>query len=49
MCGSKRRLSRKELRLRVFENRELRRISVSKRDDVMGAGGRWYNEEFHYL
>jgi len=39
LSGLKLRLSRKDLRLRVFEKRELRRISVLKRYDVQGTGG----------
>jgi hypothetical protein len=35
---------REEHRLRVFENRVLRRIFVAKRDEVRGEGRRLYNE-----
>jgi hypothetical protein len=38
-----------EHRLRVFENRVLRRIFRSKRDEVMGWWRKLYNEEFHDL
>jgi hypothetical protein len=40
---------RKEHRLRVFENRVLRRIFVSKRDEVMGEWRKLHNEELHNL
>jgi hypothetical protein len=36
-------------RLRVFENRVLRRIFGSKRDDVMGDWRKLRNEELHNL
>jgi len=32
---------REELRLRVFENRALKRICGSKRDEVRGSGGNY--------
>jgi hypothetical protein len=38
-----------EDRLRVFENRELRRIFGPKRDEVTGGWGRLHNEELHDL
>jgi hypothetical protein len=40
---------REEHRLRVFENRVLRRIFGAKRDDVMGKWRKLRNEEFHNL
>jgi hypothetical protein len=36
-------------RLRVFENRVLRRIFGSKRDEVMGEWRKLHNEELHDL
>jgi hypothetical protein len=38
-----------EHRLRVFENRVLRRIFGPKRDEVMGGWRKLYNEELHDL
>jgi hypothetical protein len=40
---------REEHRLRVFENRVLRRIFGPKRDGVMGDWRKSLNEELHYL
>ena len=40
---------REERRLRVSENRVLRRIFGSKRDEVTGEWGKLHNEELHYL
>jgi hypothetical protein len=40
---------REEYRLRVFENRILRRIFGSKRGDVTGYWGKLHNEEVHNL
>jgi hypothetical protein len=40
---------RKELRLRVFENRVLRRIFGPKRDEVTGEWRRLHNEEHNDL
>jgi hypothetical protein len=40
---------REEHRLRVFENRVLRRIFVLKWDEVMGEWRKWYNKELHDL
>jgi hypothetical protein len=40
---------RKEHRLRVFENRVLRRIFGSKRDEVTGGWRKLHNEELHGL
>jgi hypothetical protein len=38
---------REEHRLRVFENRVLRRIFGPKRDDVLGNWRKLHNEELH--
>jgi hypothetical protein len=38
-----------ENRLRVFENRVLRRIFVPKRDEVTGGWRKLHNEELHNL
>jgi hypothetical protein len=40
---------REEHRIRVFENRVLRRIFGSKRDDVTGGWRKLHNEELHSL
>jgi hypothetical protein len=40
---------REEHRLRVFENRELRRIFGLQRDEVMGHWRKLHNEELHNL
>jgi hypothetical protein len=40
---------REEHRLRVFENRVLRRIFRSKRDEVMGEWRKLHNEKLHIL
>jgi hypothetical protein len=40
---------RKEHRLRVFENRVLRRIFGPKRDEVTGGWRELHNEELHNL
>jgi len=40
---------REERRLRVFENRVLRRVFVSKRDKVRGEWRKLYNEELRDL
>jgi hypothetical protein len=40
---------REEHKMRVFENRVLRRIFGSKRDGVMGGWRKLYNEELHNL
>jgi hypothetical protein len=40
---------REERRLRVFENRVLRRIFGPKRDEVMGQWGKLHNGEPHNL
>jgi hypothetical protein len=38
-----------EHRLRVFENRDLRRIFGPKRDEVTGEWRKFHNEELHIL
>jgi hypothetical protein len=38
-----------ELRLRVFENKVLRRVFGPKRDEVTGGWRKLYNEELHNL
>jgi hypothetical protein len=40
---------REEHRLRVFENRVLRRIFVPKRDEMTGEWRKLHNEELHDL
>jgi hypothetical protein len=40
---------REKRRLRVFENRVLRRILGPKRDEVTGEWRKLHNEEFHNL
>jgi hypothetical protein len=40
---------KEEHRLRVFENRMLRRISGPRREEVAGGWRRLHNEEFHNL
>jgi hypothetical protein len=40
---------REEHRLRVFENRVLRRIFGPERDEVTGGGRKLHNEELHNL
>jgi hypothetical protein len=40
---------REECRLRVFENRVLRRIFGPKRDEVMGEWRKLHNEELNAL
>jgi hypothetical protein len=40
---------REEHKLRVFENRVLRRIFGPKRDGVMGGWRKLYNKELHNL
>jgi hypothetical protein len=40
---------REEHKLRVFENRVLRRIFLPKRDGVTGGWGKLHNEELHNL
>jgi hypothetical protein len=40
---------REDHKLRVFENRVLRRISGPKRDEVKGEWGKLHNGELHNL
>jgi hypothetical protein len=40
---------KEEHRLRLFENRVLRRISAPKREEVAGGWRRLHNEELHNL
>jgi hypothetical protein len=40
---------REERRLRVFENRTLRRVFGPKRDEVTVERRKLHNEEIHYL
>jgi hypothetical protein len=40
---------REECRLRVFENRMLRRVFGPKRDEVAGEWRKLHNEELHEL
>jgi hypothetical protein len=40
---------REEHRLRVFENREMRRVVGAKRDEVTGEWRKLYNEELNDL
>jgi hypothetical protein len=40
---------REEHRLRLFENRVLRRIFGSKRDEIIGSWKKLNNEELHNL
>jgi hypothetical protein len=40
---------RGEHRLRVFENRALRRIFGPKRDEIVGGWSKLHNEELHNL
>jgi hypothetical protein len=40
---------REEYRLRVFENRMLRRITGSKRDELTGSWRKLHNEKLHNL
>jgi hypothetical protein len=48
-CESWSLTQREEHRLRVFENRILRRIFGPKRDEVTGEWRKLYNEELHNL
>jgi hypothetical protein len=40
---------REEQRLRIFENRVVRKIFGPKRDEVIGGWRKLHNEEFHNL
>jgi hypothetical protein len=48
-CGTRPLSLREEHRLRVFENRVLRRIFEPKRDEVTGEWRKLHNEEIHDL
>jgi hypothetical protein len=48
-CGTWSLTLREEHRVRVFENRVLRRIFGPKRDEVMGEWRKLHNEELHNL
>jgi hypothetical protein len=48
-CGTWSLTLREEQRLRVFENRALRRIFGPKRDDVTGEWRKLHSEELHNL
>jgi hypothetical protein len=48
-CDTLTRKLREEHRLRVFENRVLRRIFGPKRDEVTGGWRKLHNEELHGL
>ena len=49
ICSSNARILREELRLRVFENRVLRRVFGAKRDEVTGESRKLHNEELSDL
>jgi hypothetical protein len=49
VCGTWSLTLREEHRLRVFDNRVLRRISISKRDKVTGEVRKLHNEKLHIL
>jgi hypothetical protein len=49
LCGCWSLTLREEHRLRVFENRVLRRIFGPKRDEVTGEWRKKHNEELHNL
>jgi hypothetical protein len=48
-CGTWSLTVREEYKLKVFENRELRRIFEPKRDGVTGGRRKLHNEELHNL
>jgi hypothetical protein len=48
-CETRSLTLREEHRLRVFENRVLRRICGPKRDEVTGGWRKLHNEELHNL
>jgi hypothetical protein len=48
-CATRSLALREEHRLRVFENRVLRRIFGPKRDEVTGEWRKLHNEELHNL
>jgi hypothetical protein len=49
MCGTWPLTLREEHRLRVFENRMLRRILGQKSDELKGGWGKLHNKELHRL
>jgi hypothetical protein len=49
MCETWSLTLREEKRLRVFENRVLRRIFCPKRGEMTGGCGKLHNEELHNL
>jgi hypothetical protein len=46
-CGNWSLILKEEYRLRVIENRVLRRIFEAKRDEVTGGWRKLHNEDFH--
>jgi hypothetical protein len=48
-CETRSLALREEYRLRVFENKVLRRIFGPKRDEVRGGWRKLHNEELHNL
>jgi hypothetical protein len=48
-CGTLSHTLNEEHRLRMFENRVLRRIFIPKRDEVTGEWTKLHNEELHIL
>jgi hypothetical protein len=48
-CTISSQLSKREHRLRAFENRVLRRIFGQKRNEVMGGLRKLHNKELHDL
>jgi hypothetical protein len=40
---------REKIWLRLFENRELRKIFESKREEIAGDCGKFHNDELHDL
>ena len=48
-CETWSRTLREECRVRIFENRELRRIFGPKRDEVTGKWRRLHNDELYDL
>jgi hypothetical protein len=49
VCGTWSLILREERKLRVFENRVLRRIFEAKRDEVTGEWTKLHKEELHDL
>jgi hypothetical protein len=46
-CETRSLVLREEHRLKVFENRVLRRMFAPKREEVAGSWGRLHSEELH--